>query len=375
MNFLFNEEQTSLGETVGQVLADFAALTAPDPSRDSEAEVWGALAELGLFSLLVPEEHDGVGLAFVDLAPSIEALGSGLASPLIASTLVATEAIKRLGSSDQRAKLLPEIAIGETAIAIASAELGRGKDPFFAECRLLDGKLSGKKIAVAGADVAQELLVIARTESAPVLVLVPTDAAGVTITAHSDIDPSAGLCRVVFDNVAVAAGQQLARASIDALDTLVDLGATVHSGMAMGIAEVMLRRSVAFASQREQFGKPIGSFQAIKHRCADLAVAVEAGKATSHYAFWACSENSEDRSGAASAAKAYCGEIGCNACNDAIQVHGGMGFTWELGLHRYLRRAQVIEHAVGSRAWHYDRVVTEALAAREVENAAHRDAA
>ncbi|RIV81955.1 acyl-CoA dehydrogenase [Aurantiacibacter xanthus] len=366
MNFLFNEEQTSLGETVGQVLADHAALTGPDPSRGSDAEVWAALAELGLFSLLVAEEHGGVGLGLVDLAPTIEALGAGLAPPLIASTLVATEAVNRLGDAEQRAQLLPGIAAGETAIAIASAELGRGNDPVFAECGLHDGRLTGRKIAVAGADVAQMLLVVTRTQSAPVLALVPTDAPGVTIEPHADIDPSAGLCRVTFDNVAVASAQLLGEGSPGALDTLIDLGATAQSGMAMGIAEVMLKRSVAYACEREQFGKPIGSFQAIKHRCADLAVAVEAGKATSHYAFWACSEDAEDRASAASAAKAYCGEIACNACNDAIQIHGGMGFTWELGLHRFLRRAQVIEHAVGSRAWHYERVVAETLAAREV---------
>jgi acyl-CoA dehydrogenase len=375
MNFLFNEEQTSLGETLGQVLAEFAALTGPDPARDSDADVWAALADLGLFSLLVPEENDGVGLTFVDIAPSVEALGAGLAPPLVAATLVATEAIKRLGSAEQAEKLFPGIAVGETAIAIASAELGRGNDPEFADCRLIDGKLSGKKIAVAGADTAQLLLVVARTEVAPVLLLVPTDAAGVAVSAHADIDPSAGLCRVVFEDVAIAAEHMLGEPSIRALDTLIDLGATAQAGMAMGIAGVMLKRSVAYAAEREQFGKAIGSFQAIKHRCADLAVAVEAGNATAHYAFWACSENPEDRSSAASAAKAYCGEIACNACNDAIQIHGGMGFTWEMGLHRYLRRAQVIEHAVGSRAWHYERVVAETLAARASETVQRRDAA
>ena len=375
MNFLFSEEQMSLGDTVGQVLADFPALTGADPTRDQDGEVWQALSELGLFSLLVPEDYDGVDLSIVDLAPSVEALGKGLAPAIVASTLVVTELLKRHGSAQQKDTLLAPIAAGEIAIAIASAEVGRGNDPGLADCRLLDGGLDGRKIAVAGADAAQFILVVAHTGDVPALLLLPAAADGILITSHNDIDPSAGLARVDFDRVAAAPGQVIGDPGNSALATLIDLGATVQSGIAMGIARVMLDRSVAYAAEREQFGKPIGSFQAIKHRCADLAVAVEAGRATSHYAFWACAENAPERSRSASAAKAYCGEIACKACNEALQVHGGMGFTWEMGLHRFLRRAQVIEHAVGSRAWHFERVVAETLAMRSEDQAQCLDVA
>ena len=375
MNFLFNEEQVSLGDTVSQVLADFPKLTAPDPGRNQDEDVWEALSEIGLFALLVPEEDDGAGLSFVDLAPAIEALGAGLAPPLVASTLVATEIIRRFGTSGQIKTLMAAIATGEAAIAIASAETGRGSDPFLSKCRLLDGKLTGQKIAVAGADLARFILVVTGTAGAPVLALMEAGAAGLTITDHKDIDPSARLSRVAFDNVAVGPDQILGEPSGQALAALIDLGATAQAGMAMGVAGVMLDRSVSYAAEREQFGRPIGSFQAIKHRCADMAVAVEAGRAISHYAFWACGEDSEDRSRAASAAKAYCGEIACSVCNDALQIHGGMGFTWEMGLHRYLRRAQVIEHAVGSRAWHYDRVVAQTLSAQTDDRGQCRDSA
>lgn len=375
MNFLFNEEQLSLGETVAQALGDFPALTEPDPSNALDGPVWDALAGLGLFSLLVPEEHGGVNLSIADLAPSIEALGAGLAPPLIASSLVATEVLKREGTPAQKDRHLPLIASGKLSIAIASAEAGRGNDPRHAGVSLRDGRLTGTKIAVAGAYRADAMLVVASGRSGPVVVLVASDAPGVAIGAHEDIDASASLCRVTFDDVAIGLDQVIGQSGIATLECLIDLGATVHAGMAMGIAAIMLDRSVAYAREREQFGQPIGAFQAIKHRCADLAVAVEAGKATAHFAFWACGEDAAERSIAASSAKAYCGEIACNACNDAIQIHGGMGFTWEMGLHRFLRRAQVIEHAVGNRNWHYERVVERTLALRAGDSASQLDAA
>lgn len=375
MNFLFNEEQLSLGETVAQALADFPALTEPDPSNAADGAVWNALAELGLFSLLVPEAHGGLNLTITDLAPSIEALGAGLAPPLIASTLVATEVLKREGSASQQERYLPLIAGGSMAIAIASAEAGRGNDPHRAVVSLRDGRLNGSKIAVSGAASAAALLVVASSRAGPVVVLVPADRPGIALAAHEDIDPSASLCRVAFTDVAVDAADVIGTSDGAALECLIDLGATVQAGMAMGIAAVMLERSVGYARERVQFGQPIGAFQAIKHRCADLAVAVEAGKATAHFAFWACGEDDPERSRAASSAKAYCGEIACNACNDAVQIHGGMGFTWEMGLHRFLRRAQLIEHAVGNRSWHYDRVVEHTLALRLAPHASRRDAA
>lgn len=375
MNFLFNEEQLSLAETLAHALADFPALIEPDPSNAKDGEVWDAMAALGLFSLLVPEEQGGLNLSITDLAPSIEALGAGLAPPLITSTLVATEVIKREATAAQKDRYLPLIATGELVIAIASAEAGRGNDPHRAGVSMLDGRLSGTKIAVAGADRAQALLVVASGRTGPVVAIVAADTPGIAITRHEDIDPSASLCRVTFTDVPVDPSAVLGQPGNAALACLIDLGATIYAGMAMGIAGVMLDRSVAYAREREQFGQPIGAFQAIKHRCADLAVSVEAGNATAHFAFWACGEDAEDRSRASSAAKAYCAEIACNACNDAIQIHGGMGFTWEMGLHRFLRRAQVIEHAAGNRSWHYERVVECTLALRSAAPVTHRDAA
>lgn len=365
MDFAFNEEQRSLGETVAKVLADFPALTGPDPERGQDDAAWQALAELGLFSLLVSEDDGGVGLTLIDVALAVEALGSGLAPSLVASTLITTELLNRFGTATQKAKFLPQVAAGELRIAIAAAEAGVGDAPGAVACSSTGGRLSGTKIAVAGAVDADLLLVLAKGEAGSALILVDPTASGVTIREHEALDPSAGLCEVRLADVAVESTAILGQGSAgDAVETLIDVAATFHAGMAMGIAARMQDLAVEYAKTRQQFGQAIGAFQSIKHRCADMAVAVEVGRATAYYAFWACTGNEPDRSRSASAAKAYCAEIARDVCNDAIQIHGGMGFTWELGLHRYLRRAKVIEHAFGGRAWHYARVTTETLAMR-----------
>lgn len=375
MDFAFNEEQQNLAETVGNVLADFPALAGPDLDRAADIDVWNALADLGLFSLLVPEDDGGVGLSFVDCALAIEALGAGLAPPVVASTLVVTELIARFGSSEQRARWLGPLAAGEVRAALAVAE-GGCEDPTRCAVQMRSGALSGTKIAVAGAADADLFLATAHDRGKPILVLVERSAAGVGLRHHESLDPSAGLAAISFDAVPLETASLLGVDRGDsALKTLLDLASTVHAGLAIGIAGRMHDVAVEYAKTREQFGQVIGAFQSIKHRCADTAVAVEAGRATAYYAFWSCAEGMDDRSRSASSAKAYCCEIARDACNDAIQIHGGMGFTWELGLHRYLRRAKILEHAIGTPSWHYARVLAAALAMRAEAGTASRAAA
>ena len=375
MDFGFNEEQQNLGETVGNVLADFPALAGPDLDRAVDVEVWNALANLGLFSLLVPDADGGVGLSLVDCALAIEALGAGLAPPVVASTLVVTEVIARFGSSAQRARWLSPLAAGEVRAALAVSEAGL-EDPTLCAVNVRSDALSGTKIAVAGALDADLFLVTAHDGDKSILVLVERSAAGVEVRPHESLDPSAGLAAVSFNAVALEATNLIGDdQGHPAFEALLDLASTVHAGLAIGIASRMHDVAVNYAKTREQFGQAIGAFQSIKHRCADTAVAVEAGQATAYYAFWSCSEGMDDRSRSASSAKAYCTEIARDACNDAIQIHGGMGFTWELGLHRYLRRAKILEHAIGTPSWHYARVLSAALAIRDVAEPVSRAAA
>ena len=364
MNFNFDEDQRSLGETVAAVLADDPALLAPDPADAGASGAWEALAELGLFALLVPEDLGGAGFSLIDVSLAIEALGAGLAPPIIGSTLIATEMISRHGTPAQKAQWLPGIAAGEVRVALAIQEPGCGPDPLAMRTANVAGGLSGTKMLVDGGEQADLFLVLAASADGPEVLLVDARADGIAAQAHDGLDPSSALAQVTFDNAPVGDDDILGgAAAADAVATLQDLGATVAAGMQIGIAARVLGISVDYAKVRVQFGQPIGAFQGIKHACADLAVAVEAGRSAAYYAFWAVAEDAPDRTRAASMAKAYCGEIARDGCNRATQIHGGMGFTWELALHRYMRRARILEQAFGNSAWHYDRVMEQTLLA------------
>ncbi len=359
MNFSFDEDQISLGDTVARLLADHPALLSPEPAAADRAAGWAALSELGLFALLVPEKFGGAGLSLVDVALAVEALGAGLAPPAAVSTLIATDTLARFGSAAQQQAWLPALAAGEVKFAIAMLEAGQGYDPEDAACTFSGGVLDGTKLLVPQAMDADVLLVLARADRGPVLVLVPRDAPGVSIRAHEDIDPSSAFCEVTFASVQL---DESAALGPGAVDRLLDVAATLYAGLQVGIAARMMDTAVEYAKTRTQFGQPIGAFQAIKHRCADMAVSLEAARSAVYYAFWAVAEDAPDRARAASMAKSYCGEVARSICSEAIQVHGGMGFTWELGLHRFLRRARVLDHGFGDGAFHNERIIVETLA-------------
>ena len=363
MNFGFDEQQKSFGDTVANVLADFPALQSPDLLPPPHEAVWQALADIGLFALMVPERFDGVGMTLVDLALAVEALGAGLAPPAVAATLAATDLIVSHGSEAQQQDSLPQIAAGVIRVAVAVLEPDQGYEPGDVRTAVVEDRLNGTKLLVGDAAEATLFLVVARLHGRPSVVMVNADSPGIAIRAHDDLDPTSGYCAVTFADVAIGAGAILGEGGPErAVERLVDVSATIGAGLLMGSAGRMLETAVEYVKVRVQFGQAIGAFQAIKHRCADMAVALEAGRSAAYYAFWAVAEDAPDRARAASMAKAYCGGVSRHICNETLQVHGGMGFTWEMGLHRFLRRAKVIEHSYGDAAWHNERVLRETLA-------------
>lgn len=372
MNFAFDEEQKSLADTVARLLADHQALLAPDLSTTAARPAWDALAELGLFAMMVPEDHDGAGLTGVDLALSVEAMGGALAPLAAVDALLVTDMLVRHGTPAQQRDLLPRIAAGELRVAIALAEQGCDDAPEGVNAAVTADRLTGAKVLVREAAQADMFAVIAQSEAGPAVYLVPADAQGVSIRLHEDIDPTCAMGEVTFAAVAVDAAALVGPASpARAVARLFDGGAVLSSLLHVGIAARMLATAVEYAKTRVQFGQAIGSFQSIKHRCADMAVALEAARSAAYYGIWAFAEDAPDRARAVSMAKAYAGEVARHVCNETIQVHGGMGFTWELGLHRFLRRAKVIEHGFGSSIWHNERVVVETL---RMQDAATTDA-
>jgi alkylation response protein AidB-like acyl-CoA dehydrogenase len=373
MNFDFNEEQYSFRDSLRGFLADHvdpaARLSAP---LDDSRRLWAGLAELGIFGILVPERYGGLGLAFVDVSLVLEELGRHLAAPAIIDTLVATDAIVRFGSPELKQKWLPRIARGEARIALAVHEAAGGYG--LGDIRtVLTGpgdrpSLRGEKILVADAESADFLLILGGVEEGakPQLILVDRKRAGVELRKQSTLDLSADYYDIVLRNVPLE-DEDLLRAGADATrgaGRVLDASALAAATLMTGIAGCVLEKAVEYVKQRVQFGRPVGSFQSIKHRCADMAVQVDSSRSAVYFAAWALANEAPGCARAVSIAKSYCGDMSRFVCNEGIQLHGGMGFTWALGLHLYLRRAKMLEYSFGDSTYHRERLLEQTLAER-----------
>jgi alkylation response protein AidB-like acyl-CoA dehydrogenase len=325
-----------------------------------DAPLWEGLAELGLFAVLVPEAYGGLGLTFIDLALVLEQLGRALVPPPVAETLIATDLLTRFGSVEQQRRYLPRISTGKLRATIATTEPDAGFDPFEI-ATTLSSVLTGRKIMVPQAAIADLILVTSRLGNGEAgIVLLEAGRAGIQLSTHETLDLAARFHELRFDRTPVAEVDVIAGRL--AIQRLFDVGAAAAALQLSGIAGRVLDIAVAYARTRVQFGKPIGSFQAIKHRCADMAVQTESGRSAAYYASWSIAEDAPERRKATSIAKSFCSEAARFVCNEGIQIHGGIGFTWELGLHLYLRRAKVLEYSWGDVAHHQERVLAATLA-------------
>jgi alkylation response protein AidB-like acyl-CoA dehydrogenase len=310
-----------------------------------------------------------MGLGWVDIALIVEEFGRSLIHSPVADTVVSTDIIARYGTTAQKSVLLPEVAAGRIQFATAIAEPGEECGPGGVTARLspiTDGwRLRGTKMLVPECDTPGRILVAARFGDTGSLgfVLINPSTAGISSRPHSTLDPASKLRYVELKDVEVRPHDVLGDGAVPtgAVERAFDLLGTAAALELVGIAGRVLDLSVEYAKVRVQFGKPIGSFQAIKHRCADMAVLLDTARSTAYYAAWAVSENIGDREKTVSMAKAYCGDAARTICNDGLQIHGGMGFTWELGLHYYLRRAKLLEFIYGDAAYHRERVVAATL--------------
>ena len=334
-----------------------------------DRDLWEKLTSTGAFSMLVPEQFSGMGMSFVDLSLVIEEYGRALIPAPVAETIAATDVIVRFGTDGQKARLLPLIADGRLKIVPATIETDAGYGPADIGVTAVpagDGwSLSGCKVLVPHAATADLILLAARFgEKGPLgLALIENNRKGVSLREHSTFDPSSRFHRLSLDGVSVSRDDIVGGGpSAASVSRLLDTSGVVAAIMMTGIAGKVLDDAVAYAAQRTQFGKPIGSFQAIKHRCADMAVAIDASRSAAYYAAWALAEGSPDCAKAVSMAKSCCGDTSRFVCNEGIQIHGGIGFTWDLGLHFYLRRAKILEYSYGDAAYHRERVLAETLA-------------
>ncbi|MFC8432346.1 acyl-CoA dehydrogenase family protein [Streptomyces sp. NPDC057253] len=329
-----------------------------------DPEVWHRLAdELGLVGLIVPERFGGAGAGLPELAVVMAEMGRTLlCSPYLSSAVLAPAALLESGDEAACAEFLPGIADGSTIATLAVAEGNsdiRDLDAVWTTARA-DGDrylLHGTKERVTDGSTAGLVLTVARTDKG--LSLLAADPDAVEREPLPALDPTRKLARLHFDRTpARLIGTEGGAAA--AVARVLDLAAVALAAEQAGGAERCLELSVEYARTREQFGRPIGSFQAIKHKCADMLYEVESAKAAAQDAarLWSDRDASE-RGLAASVARAYCSEAYAHAAAETVQIHGGIGFTWEHDAHLYLRRATSSTHLLGSTSWHLERVAAE----------------
>ncbi|WP_332818181.1 acyl-CoA dehydrogenase family protein [Sphingopyxis sp.] len=348
MHFAFTDEQGMIAETAK---AFFAENATSERTRAAMADtgvdraLWQAFTgELGLAGVAIPEAMGGVGLGMVELAILAEEAGRHTAAlPFLASLGLAAPAILAGGSEEQKARLLPKLASGElvASFAVASADGAPG-------ATLGDDTLTGAALHVPHGAAADLFVVVATNGVA----IVERGAPGLGITPLTSMDQTRPYARLDFGGVAAEALADPRAAANAAFAT----GWLAIAADALGGAQACLDRTVAYAQERVQFGRAIGSFQAVKHRLADMMVAIEQARSAVYWAACAIDEGSDEAEFAVHAAKAFACDTYSHCAGEMIQLHGGIGFTWEHDAHLYFKRARSNASLLGTPDWHRERV-------------------
>ncbi len=354
MNFDFTDDQQAIKRTAREFLAArYKPETIRELAEDERGftdEQWRELVELGWPGVLVSEEHGGLGLGAVELVVIAEEMGYALAPSPLHSDVSAALLLSAAGSEEQQAKWLVPLAGGEVRGALAVWDEQAGWAPDHSEVEANGGALTATKIAVPDAGSADFLIV---SGAGGAHYLVERAAEGVEIAPEPGLDPTRKLFRV---SLADAPAEKLPGPDPESVTRAY---ATIISALAaesVGVAQRTMEMAVQYAKERKQFDRPIGSYQAISHRCAQMLLEVEGARSLTYWAAWALDHEPRTAPRAASMAKAYASDAGFRVCASALQVHGGIGFTWEHDLHYFLKRAKANAHAFGDARWHRDRV-------------------
>jgi alkylation response protein AidB-like acyl-CoA dehydrogenase len=358
MDFGFSAEQEQLLTTVEDFLGrrapvSYARSMMDDPVGIGE-DVWREISELGWLALAIPEAHGGIGLGWLELAIVMEAMGKVVfPGPFMSTACLATPAVVSVANSEQRERLLPGMAEGALRGTLAVAEeagdwsaAGVRVEAVASDAGFV---LSGTKLFVADADGADFVIVAARLDDGVGLFEVQRPHANVCIAPMSALDQTRKLSSVVMTDLHLDRAALLGDAALtdEAFDGLLDLARTMLAAESCGLAARALELSVDYVQIREQFGRPIGTFQALQHKLADMKVTVENARSLTYYAAWTFDDSTERSNLPAAMAKAYASEGGMRVVADAIQVHGGVGFTWEHDLQIYFKRAKSNELTLG----------------------------
>jgi alkylation response protein AidB-like acyl-CoA dehydrogenase len=354
VNFGFSDDQQAIKRTAREFLESrYPAATMRRLAEDERGftdEQWRELVELGWPGVIVPEESDGLGLGAVELVVIAEEMGYALApSPWFSST-AATLMLVAAGTEAQRERWLGPLARGEARGTLAVWDEQSGWSPDHSELEPdSDGRLSCVKIAVPDAASA-DFVIVSGADGRHYLHNVSDP--GITLVAEPAIDPTRKLFRVELSRAPVEPLEVAPEAIAQAYATIVTLLAAEN----VGAAQRAMEMAIAYAKDRTQFDRPIGAYQAVSHRCAQMLLEVEGSRSLCYWAGWALDNEPETAPRAASMAKAYAGDAGFRVTASALQVHGGIGFTYEHDLHFFLKRAHANAHAFGDSRWHRDRV-------------------
>jgi alkylation response protein AidB-like acyl-CoA dehydrogenase len=362
MNFDFSDEQKLLQKTARDYLEQNAPLSVcrrvlESADESHAAELWKGAAEMGWLGAATPERYGGAGLGYLELALIAEELGRALAPiPFGSSVCLVGEALLLAGSDSQRERWLPGLVSGELIGALALAETAGTPGPHSLQTRLRDGRLYGGKRAVPDGAAANRALVVAQADAGPALALVDLTGSGVRRERARSLDPSRPGAHLQFEGApaellgAPGEGWRL-------FERLLERAAVLAAFEQLGGAQRALELTRDFALGRYAFGRPVASFQALKHRMVDVYVAIELARSHCFYAAWALSQQAPDLGEAACAARVAASDAFELAATEMIQMHGGVGYTWEYDCHLFYRRAKWLAAMLGSAPGWRDRLV------------------
>jgi alkylation response protein AidB-like acyl-CoA dehydrogenase len=362
MNFDFSDDQKALKSEVrrfleanastAQVRKVLDANSSQEGAKPYDEALWKAVGQQGWLGAAIPEEYGGLGLGHLELCVIAEELGRAVAPIPFASTVYfVAEAIMLAGADAQKSDLLPKIAAGEIIGCIATSEGPGVTTAATLKATVEGGKLNGVKLPVTDGDIANVALVLAKENGKPGLYLVDLDDAGVTREALKTLDPTRDAARLIFKDAPV---RRLGEAGegIELVEQVFDRAAVLLAFEQLGGADRCLEMAKAYALERYAFGRVIASYQAIKHKLADIYIKNELGRSNAYYGAWALNSNAPELPVAASAARIAASEAFWFASKENIQTHGGIGFTWEMDCHLYYRRSRQLSLVAGApRVW------------------------
>ncbi len=367
MDFGFTHEQEQLRQQVRRLLdaelpLDRILAWSADP-RPLDRALWKRTAELGWPGITVPEAHGGLGLGCEDLIVVLEEMGKSLAPLPLLATDAAAAALHALGTAAQCAAHLPAIAAGETVATLAVLEesdvLAPAAIATRAQSRAGDVVLDGVKLFVPDAQDADLILVAAREDAGVSLFCVAADAPGVRVTPLVVVDATKPAAEVRLEHVRLPASARLGTAggAWPAITRVLDRMTIGLAAEMVGAADAALAMAVEYAKVRRQFGSPIGRFQGVKHRCAELLVDIESARSLVYYGAWAVEHDPAQAASYAAMAKAAAAEALDAAGEECIQIHGAIGYTWECHAHLFYKRGRHCHVWMGAPDEHYERVL------------------